>query len=216
VATRFEIERAVLLSDLAPGCRHLAHVLCIRIDAAAGVILPAYQPSLSDLARDSGRDRRTIMRYLNVLEREGWVKRRRPPAALARKEHRRTHYAIGIPQARDSMPPELGALSPAARDSMPPELGTLPSEARDTVPHRSSGHHISSDADLLAIIEAIKERDGATVDRDWAQRVFDQITGARDIRRPGAYARRVIAGAPPGTYRPQASPPKYTREKGFA
>jgi len=179
------------------------------------VILAAFQPSLTDLARDSGRDRRTVMRYLSRLERDGWVIRKRPPIALARKEHLRTQYAIGIPQARDTTPPGLEAAEPGPRGLMPRELGTPGPEAGGTTPRRSSVSSRSSEEDLNAIIEIIRERDGIAVGPEWAARVLEQITGARGIRNPAAYARRVIKGAPPGTYAPHQGPPPFTREKGF-
>lgn len=210
MATRFEIERAVLASDLPPGCRHLCHVLCVRIDAQANAILAAYQPSLTDLARDTGRDRRTIMRYLTFLERRGWVIRARPPAELARRLHQRTRYAMRIPddpQARDAMPPELGTARRAASGAMPPELGTGPAQARDAMPRRSSGSSGSSDADLDLIIKTIWEKAAVTVTPEWAARVREQILGARDIRNPGAYLHRAITTAPRDTYIPAFTPP---------
>lgn len=206
----------MLTSDLRPGCRHLVHVLCVRIDAKAGVILPAYAPSLTDLARDTGRNRRTIMRYLNTLERSGWVTRTRPPVNLARQQKRRTAYRIQIPpdypQARDS----TSQTRPGASGGMPQRLGAGPKEARGGMPHRSSGSSTSSGAEIEAIIKAIYERAGITVTPEWAGRVLEQILGARDnIRRPEQYLRRVITAAPPGTYVPTQTPPRFTRDKGF-
>jgi hypothetical protein len=211
VATRFDIERAVLASDLPPGCRHLCHVLCVRIDAQAGRILAAYQPSLTELARDTGRDRRTIMRYLTFLERRGWVTRARPKAELARRLHQRTQYAMRIPdypQARDTMPPGLGTERREASDAMPPGLGTGSPEAGGTMPHRSSGSSGSSDADLEVIIKTIWGKAGITVTHEWAERVREQILGARDIRNSAAYLKRAIETAPKETYTPTATPPR--------
>lgn len=211
MATRFDVERAVLASDLPAGCRHLVHVLCVRVDADTNTILRAYQPSLSELARDTGRDRRTVQRYLSALERRGWVTRDRPPRALAARLHRRTQYAIhiptGFPQARDIMSPKLGTPGPGTRDTAPPGLGTPPPEARDTVPHRSSGSSGSSAGQIDAIIKAIHEKTGKTISEDWAERIRAQILGARDnVRHPEAYLRRVILAAPSETYLPTPGP----------
>ena len=205
--TRFDIERAVLASDLPSISRHLIHVLCIRIDAETNTILAAYQPSLSDLARDIRRDRRTVMRYLNVAEQGGWIIRTRPTPDQARRLHRRTAYRIripdGYPQARDGMPPGLGTSSHRARDGMPPGLGAGSPEARGTAPRRSSR---SSGSSIDAIIKAICEKTGVTVTPEWAERVREQILGARDIAHPEAYLRRAIDAAPPETYIPHDTP----------
>lgn len=216
MATRFDIERAVLASDLVPGCRHLMHVLCVRVDAQANAILAAYQPSLTELARDTGRDRRTIMRYLTVLERRGWVIRARPAAELARRLHHRTQYAMRIPdypQARDGTPPGLGTPRREAGGSTPPGLGTPSPEAGGTAPRRSSGSSGSSGADLDVIIKTICEKTGVTVSEAWAARVRDQILGARDIRNPGAYLRRAIESAPADTYIPVTVPSRELCER---
>lgn len=213
MATRFDIERAVLASTLPPGCRHLVHVLCIRIDAQAGVILTAYQPSLTELARDTGRNKRTIQRYLDVLERQGWITRQRPLPELARRLHARTKYGIripdGYPQARGTAPPGLGTLHRVARDTAPPGLGTGSPEARGTAPHRSSGSSGSSAAQIEVIIKTICEKTGQTITPEWAERIRQQVIGARDnVRHPEAYLRRAILEAPPGTYVPHDSPPQ--------
>jgi hypothetical protein len=74
---------------------------------------------------------------------------------------------------------------------------------------------LSSGADLDVITKAIHERSGITITPEWAERVREQIIGARDIRRPEAYLRRVILGAPANTYVPADQPPRFSREKGF-
>jgi hypothetical protein len=210
VATRFDIERAVLASDLVPGCRHLMHVLCVRIDAETGKILAAYQPSLTDLARDTGHHRRTIIRYLAVLERRGWVIRTRPPVHLARRLHQRTQYTPripGYPQARDGTPPGLETSGPRPRDITPRELGARSPQARGTTPRRSSGSSESSQTD--AVIKAICEMTGLTISSEWAERVRAQILGNRSVRHPEAYLREVIRNAPPGTYVEHIHPPDF-------
>ena len=193
------------------------HVLCIRIDAQAGAILAAYQPSITDLARDVARNRRTVTRDLNVLEGGGWVTRKRPPAELARRLHSRTQYALHIPasypQARDTAPLGLGADSPEARDTAPLGLGAQSPEARGHTPRRSSGSSGSSDADLDVIIKAIWGKAGVTVTHEWAARVREQILGARDIRNPAAYLRQAIENAPADTYIPHDGPPKTLCER---
>jgi hypothetical protein len=201
VATRFDIERAVLASTLPPGCRHLMHVLCVRIDAEAGLILPSYQPSLTDLARDTGRNRRTIMRYLDVLEYRGWVIRTRPATQLARQLHRRTQYALPFPPLYPQAANELGAPGSQARDTTAPGLGTPDPEARGVAAHRSSVSSGSSE-ELAAVTKAIADTTGVTVSSEWAERVRVQILGNRTVRHPQAYLRKVIRKAPPGTYLP--------------
>jgi DNA-binding transcriptional ArsR family regulator len=198
-------------SDLPAGCRHVCHVLCVYIDAKAGVILPMFTPSLTQLARDTGLSRRTIMRHLAVAERKGWVIRKRPPPAKARKEHARTRYTIRIP--------DLGTAGLLASDIKSPELGTQDPEARDTMTHDSSRSSWSSDAEVIeTIIDAIRQVSGTTVSADWAERVADQVLGARDTtiaRNPAAFARSAILKAPPTVYKPTPQPPRFTATGGF-
>ena len=66
------------------------------------------------------------------------------------------------------------------------------------------------------MIEAISEKAGITVSAEWAARVAGQVLGARGgIRDPARYVRRVILAAPPDTYIPTPTPPRFTKEKGF-
>lgn len=211
----------MLRSTLPAGWRHLCHVLCTYIDQDAGVILPKWQPSLTQLARDTGYHRRTIMRYLNGLEDHAWVFRKRPAPADARAKHARTQYAVAIgrnPQARDSVPPELETDVPRPGGTAPSELGTPSPASRGTAPHQSSrSSRSSSDDELDAVIDAIRARAGVTVTGEWAARVAEQILGARDrVRDPVAVLRAAIGRAPRDTYTPTPQPPKFTRAKGFS
>lgn len=213
MTSRFDVERAVLRSSLPPGWRHVMHVLCTKVDQDAGMILPDFQPSLGRLARDTGMHRRTVMRHLKGLEALGWVTRQRPALKAQRAQHAVTNYAIHIgtssPQASDIPPPGLGTAGALG-------LGAGSPEARGRSPRKSSMSSRSTGDEIESIIQAIKDRSGATVDREWAQRVRDQVLGARDgIRDPAAYCRRVIEAAPADTYRPTPIPPRFTKERGF-
>jgi biotin operon repressor len=210
MTTRFDIERALLASDLPSKSRHICHVLCIHVDARSNMILPQHQPSLTVLATETGISRRSIMRHLNVLERRGWIVRKVPTKHDQRTKHARTYYQVGIPQARDTLPLD----DRIARDTEALGLGSPDPEARVTVAHRSSESSRSSDADLNTIIETIEASEGIRVDEAWAARVLEQIAGARDIRHRGAYARRVILAAPTGTYSPHTAPPTWTTKDG--
>lgn len=176
------------------------HVLCTHIDAGTNTILPAFQPSLTQLAAESGRDRRTVERDLNVLERRGWVIRRRPSIHDARTKHARTNYTVRIPEARDESPSD-------ARGSKPRALGGGKRGAGGHGPLRSSAHLKSSADELHAIIEAIRARTGVEVDNAWAERVRDQVVGGRHVADASAYVSAAIARAPADTYVPTPQPP---------
>jgi hypothetical protein len=202
------------------GWRHLCHVLCTYVDLDAGVILPRFQPSLTQLARDSGLHRRTIMRHLNHLEAHGWVTRKRPNPDDARKKQARTQYAIFIgrnPQPRDIPPSDLETGDPGARDGVPSDLGTGSPVSGGGEPHQSSTSSRSSrDEEIDVVIDAIRARAGVTVTRQWAGRVAEQILGARDrVRDPAAVLRAQIGRAPRDTYAPTPAPPRFTKAKGF-
>jgi hypothetical protein len=217
VTSRFDVERALRKSELPAGWRHVERVLCEYVDADAGKILPLWQPSLTQLARDTGLHRRTVMRYLAGLEKLGWVVRRRPSVSDARTKHARTQYAVQVgrdyPQASDSKPsvPEM------AGDSAPPELGTTNPISRGTAPRKSSRSSRScGDTEINAVIDAVRARAGVTVTEEWAERVVGQIIGARDkVRDPVAVIHAVISKAPRDTYAPTPQPPRYTATKGF-
>lgn len=132
--TRFEIERALKLSRLPPTSRHVMHVLCTRMDAETNLILPRYQPSLTNLARETGYDRRTITRHLTRLEAAGWLIRVRPTLDDARTKHKRTAYTPLIPEGSY---PQARAFA-GARGTASPDLGAQRPKARGTQPQRFS------------------------------------------------------------------------------
>jgi DNA-binding Lrp family transcriptional regulator len=132
--TRFEIERAVMKSKLLSASRHLMHVLCTHVDAKTDMILPEYQPSLTDLAKESGLHRRTVTRHLAHLEHAGWIIRVRPTLSEARKDHKRTNYVLLKPEGSYPQP----RVTAAARDTTPSDLGASRPPARGPVPQRFS------------------------------------------------------------------------------
>jgi hypothetical protein len=73
---RFDVERAVEESDLAPIGRHILLVLCGRMMQGSTLIPREFSPSLTRLAAGTGWDRRTIMRHLTALEEAGPIRTR--------------------------------------------------------------------------------------------------------------------------------------------
>lgn len=216
--SRFDYERVVTSAPRArchPSVRHLLLTLLVHLDREAGVILPQYQPSITQLAREMGTDRRTTSRRIRRAMAAGWLTRQSPSKHDARTKHARTHYTLqyppGYPHARGVSPHGLGAMPPVARGRMPPELGAPLQQARGDLPHESSPHLQSPARDGLgAVVTAIRERTGKAVSEEWAARVVDDITGARgSIRQPIAYAVRVIRGAPADAYVPHDTTPGY-------
>jgi hypothetical protein len=157
--SRFEYERSVRSSDLAPLSRLLALTLATWADVKTGVIPARLTPSLSTLEEATGMDRSTVRRHLNKLESAEWVGRDRPDPAAARARKARTQYRLTIPngiavpesdrdelgaentEARGTQPPvdtELGAQGPQARGTQPLELGAENPMTRGTQPPKSS------------------------------------------------------------------------------
>lgn len=133
MTSRFDIERALLVSALAPPSRHIMHVICTKMTHGIDMILPQYQPSITDLERATGYGRRTVTRHLNYLERDGWLLRHRPSVEDARIKHKRTSYTPLIPEGY----PQPGAKA-KARAKATPDLGSQRPEPRATVTRNSS------------------------------------------------------------------------------
>jgi hypothetical protein len=97
VPTRFEVERAVRESDLSPTCKLIMLILATWTDGKTAVIPPDQRKSLTDIAAAASLHRSTVPGALTVLEKGGWVTRRRPPVKQSRRGAR-TGYRLKIPK----------------------------------------------------------------------------------------------------------------------
>jgi len=115
VVTRWQITKAVRLSNLAATARLIMLVLADVADVGTAEIPSRRTPSLSVLAGETGLDRSTVKRHLKELEESGWVVRLRPDAR-AQHEGERTRYRLTLPS--DVAAPEVGAQgAPGAGDA---------------------------------------------------------------------------------------------------
>lgn len=220
MATRFDFEREFTHpeSGLRPSERHVLHVLCMRIDRDAFRIRSEFQPSLTDLSRDMGCDRRTVMRRLARVEAKGWITRDKPTVHDARTKHARTHYTLRLPpgytpKARGSSIWQLGAESPAAEGSTPPELGAEGHEARGRTPRRSSESSGSSASEIDVIIDKIRERTSTTIGRAQAALIRTELLerARGTISDPKAWLSAAISRETDvSRWLPTPSPPRYS------
>jgi DNA-binding transcriptional ArsR family regulator len=135
MADRWEVERAIIRSGLPSQARLVALVLLTRTDAATAAIPAQFSPSLAALAADTGLDKSTIKRHLNVLEAGGWVTRIRDPRAQS--SHIPTGYALHASARRTE---SLGAESAKPpRGTERQGLGAENHEARRTVRPNQTG-----------------------------------------------------------------------------
>jgi hypothetical protein len=210
-------------SDLEPISRHILLVLCGRMMQGTTLIPREHSPSLTKLAAGTGWDRRTVMRYLNALEKAGWLIRHRPDPDKARREHARTNYTVLMPglgtasaQARDTATRGLGASSAQARDSAAYGLGAGDPGARGRVPHSQtlSDQRTDQSGDLVdLVIKQLHDRTGVTVTREWAETTRDLLLARPGVRNPRAYIIRTITTDPhPERWLPTPEPPPYREE----
>lgn len=194
---RYEIERAIRDSDLHPIDRHLLLMLCQNLDRGTNVVPARYAPSVTGLTEGSGWRRRTVTRHLVQLERSGWL-------AIHRRPGRRNGYSICPPVTGDSPPLEVGTVNPPTRDAQSPIQG-------DPV----------NDPEIAIVIEEIHKATGKTIGADVARRTRDFILARPRISDTpparAAYLRKTIAqDSDPARFLPTPTPPKFTRERGFA
>lgn len=129
--SRFEFERAVRSSELAPLSRLLALTVATWADVRTGIIPDRLQPSLSTLEGASGLARASVRTHLDKLEDGGWLKRNRPSVAAARAVKARTKYKLLIPKGvvvPDSDGIELGQELPSTRAGAAPDAQELGQE----------------------------------------------------------------------------------------
>lgn len=96
---RWEVERALRGSALPPLARLVTWALLSRADADTAIIPAQFSPSLSALAKDTGMNRASVARHLNVLETAGWVTRLRD-AQRAYSDKAPTRYRLHTPTSR--------------------------------------------------------------------------------------------------------------------
>jgi hypothetical protein len=222
---RYEVERAVEASSLAPIARHIILVLCSRMSQGSTLIPAQYSPSLTKFALGTGWDRRTIMRHLRDLEEAGCITRHRPPADKARREHARTNYTVWLGAikalARDREAQALGADSAQARDAASPGLGAGRPGPRGAAPSNQtvSDHGTDRSGEITEdlaelVVKQLAERTGVTVTREWAEKTRDLLLARPGIKNPRAYIIRTITTDPhPERWLPTPEPPPYHREE---
>jgi DNA-binding MarR family transcriptional regulator len=97
VTSRFDVERAVMASDLPASARLVMFVLLAHCNANPVEIPAKFGPSLSALKKKTGLARSTVCSILDALEAQGWLIRDRPAVEQSRK-HVRTRYQLAIPK----------------------------------------------------------------------------------------------------------------------
>lgn len=221
---RYDVERAVEASDLAPIGRHILLVLCGRMMQGSTLIPREHSPSLNRLAAGTGWDRRTIMRHLTELENAGWLIRHRPDPVKARTEHARTSYTVLMPgpgtastRARDTGTRGLGASPAQARDTVTRGLGTGDLGARGGAPRNQilSDQRTDQSEDLVdLVIKQMHARTGVTVTREWAETTRDLLIARPGVVNPRAYIIRTITTDPhPERWLPTPAPPSLQPEE---
>jgi hypothetical protein len=219
---RWDAERAVKASELPAIARHMLLDLLTYTDAGTLVLPYRWSPSLTGLEDDTGWSRRTVTRYLDLLEAEGWLARLRPTVHDARVKHRRTAYTVMIPdglgtqaaQSRVTASPGLGTGPAQARVTASPELGTAgpgaSASARliQTVPDQPENPDLTE-----VVIRALHRETGVTVDADWAAGTVEAILSRPGVKNPRAYLIRIIT-TDPHRWLPTPQPPPYESRKG--
>ncbi|GAA3455914.1 hypothetical protein GCM10018962_77480 [Dactylosporangium matsuzakiense] len=133
MSTRWDVERALRGSTLPAPARHVALTIATWCDPDTAAVPARYTPSLTGLADATGLGRSTVARHLDLLESAGWLVRRRPTVADARRRHERTLYRLRVPA---DLVPERDQPSPAPTPAWSRSDAPLVPE-RDTTTPRS-------------------------------------------------------------------------------
>lgn len=133
MASRWDVTRAVRASDLPAPSRLIMLVLADVADVGTAEVPERFTPSLNVLARETGLDKSTVRRHLDLLEEAQWVVRMRPTEEAARREGERTRYRLRVPRG-SRVPLPVGAQNHPPRGSVPLGLGAQSPHPRGTVP----------------------------------------------------------------------------------
>jgi hypothetical protein len=193
--SRWELERVVAGSRLHPTDRHIIQTLLIHSEGATVRIPPQFGPSLSELARETGRHRSTISRRLHVLEQAKWVIRHRPPPET-RRYGARTQYELCNPDGNGSE-----VVAPRDRGSR---------TARPQSDQIQTGSDHGTDELITIVQDEIEQRSGKRISSRQAARVLGHITEGRTVRSPAAYIRQAIRSEPDlRRFLPSSQPPQF-------
>lgn len=236
MTTRFDVERAVLASDLPSLDRLVMLVLLTHADVDPVSIPAKFTPSLTGLASESGLDRTTVQRRLRRLETGGWIIRQPPPVQQSRKGAR-THYRLMVPVgAHDTYrvgatSTQLGAqgtqrgctchLAVDAQGTVPrcPQhpMSIHPSIANQSNPRAIGGSRNGrpSSAWLEKTVDVVAEQLTAATGRAYDRRdITDSVTGflsGKKVTNPGAYVRK-CADENPLQFEPTSMPQRFRKE----
>lgn len=213
MTTRYDIERAVEASGLAPVGRHILLVLCTRMQQGSTEILQHHSPSLSRLARGTGWSRRTIMRYLAELEEAKWIERHRPPPYLQRTVYMTTRYVVHEPDTLGTDSPGLESGEPGVGTEEP----SLESEGAGLGAERTAGQNsvVSvSDREIDLVIYELEKRTSRRISREWAAQVHAQILVRPGVRNRAGYLKSVL-GRHPEKFLPSQEQEPYCQRCGL-
>lgn len=114
--SKFDVERAVIGSDLPLTAKALMFVILAWCQAQGPATIPeGHARSLNEIALAVSADRSTVTRYLNLLERDGWLYRKRPSRSEARSGAR-TRYCLDVPDVLKLEEPQV---SPRCTEHLP-------------------------------------------------------------------------------------------------
>lgn len=193
MTTRWEVERAVLTSDLPPQERLLVLALLAMTDQHNAVIPAQYTPSLTRIQSMTGQSPATVKRALNSLEKAGWVVRKRPDMAKARADKERTRYALKVPRA--------GLTQSLARPTESLELGSQ--RATGLGSQRATSHtpfHTDQNQQALPTSPEARVREATGATADEAIAIVKRIREERNPRSLDGFVKHLAASGDLGQY----------------
>ncbi len=219
---RFEFEREVRRSDLAPLSRLLALTIATWAEEKTGAIPKKYTPSLATLAQATGMSHASVLQHLKRLESSGWIVRCRPEPQLARSKKARTEYKLTV-AARSAADHAISTArsgadlaTPSSRPGADLELGQELTGARsgadlktnkNTKPFPNQDRMEEDSAQEIA--RWMTATYGKPVDRAHARKVIEQVTDGRHVAHSLLnYVKKAVTKSP-DNFLPTYTPPTY-------
>lgn len=165
--TKWDVTKAVRVSDLPSLARLVMFVLADMADAGTAEIPPMHTPSLRVLSRETGLSEASVKRSLTLLEGEGWVIRDRPTLEAARAHGERTRYKLLVPGGLTQ--------SPAIAQGEPTMAHTEPSDSPDGAQGGLRESHIKEEPISSPDQDQIKEDVGRADVAEICSHLADRI-----------------------------------------